>query len=389
MIHVKVYLAVGALIVMTNHAHSFADADPYVVMKNDVARLALAVGGGAIVEFRFADHDVNPLNFEATNDIEPRQEGQPFLRGHFVCLDRWGAPSETEAKNGVPFHGEAPRIIWQVSEPPKQRDDGVAARMGCRLPLAGLRVERSLRLHRSSGKGSSGKGASALVEVTEEVTNENKLGRVYNLVQHPSIAPPFLDERTRVDSNAKRGFVQLPESALATMPWPRVQMDGESVDLRMFENPTAPATRHDVSSFVFDDDETYGWVTATNSGKGLLLGYLWKTEDYPWLNIWRYRFEGRVAARGLEFGTTGYHQPFSALVDRGKLLDRRLFEYLDAEEAVARSYAMFLFRVPDDFAGVASVSYNGEQLTLAEDRESNPRRLETMAEELFGGTSGR
>ena len=42
------------------------------------------------------------------------------------------------------------------------------------------------------------------IMVTEDVKNDNKLGRVYNMVQHATIGPPFLDENTLVDSNAAR-----------------------------------------------------------------------------------------------------------------------------------------------------------------------------------------
>ena len=48
-----------------------------------------------------------------------------------------------------------------------------------------------------------------------------------------------------------------------------------------------------------------------------------------------------AAARGLEFGTTGLHQPYSILVAKGRIFDRPLFEYLDAGQTVARSYAAY------------------------------------------------
>jgi hypothetical protein len=57
-----------------------------------------------------------------------------------------------------------------------------------------------------------------------------------------------------------------------------------------------------------------GWVTTTTASKELLLGYLFSTTDYPWLNLWRHVQAGHPFARGLEFGTTGLHQPFSTTV---------------------------------------------------------------------------
>ena len=41
----------------------------------------------------------------------------------------------------------------------------------------------------------------AFFAVREEVENTGKLGRIYNMVQHPTIGPPFLDETTVVDAS--------------------------------------------------------------------------------------------------------------------------------------------------------------------------------------------
>jgi hypothetical protein len=43
---------------------------------------------------------------------------------------------------------------------------------------------------------------------------------------------------------------------------------------------TEPGDLSDVGSFVFSDNETRGWVTASSPRHKLLLGYLWKTADY-------------------------------------------------------------------------------------------------------------
>jgi hypothetical protein len=211
------------------------------------------------------------------------------------------------------------------------------------------------------------------------MTNTNKLGRLYNMVQHPSIAPPFLNDDTLVDTNAHQGFVQdepVPASRSSASRWPKLKIQGGEVDLRCFRSEQTNATQHDVSSFVFADQETFGWVTATSPRHKLLLGYVWKTADYPWLNIWRYRLGGKLAARGLEFGTTGYHQPFPILVRQGRILDRPTYEYLDADEAVSKSYLCFLARVPADFEGVRELRFDGDAIRLRENRDVNPRRIE-------------
>ena len=96
--------------------------------------------------------------------------------------------------------------------------------------MAGINVER--RAFMESG--------SPVVAVEEIVTNKNPFGRIYNIVQHPTIGPPFLDEHTIVDSNGTRGFMQersMPNPEETEARWPKAfQMDGTEVDLRFLED---------------------------------------------------------------------------------------------------------------------------------------------------------
>ncbi len=119
-----------------------------------------------------------------------------------------------------------------------------------------------------------------------------------------------------------------------------------------------------VVSYVIDQDA--GWATAATASKGLLIGYIWKTSDYPWLNFWRNAQDGKPLARGLEFGTTGLHQPFPVLAEKGRIFGRLLFRYLDAGASETRRYLAFLLEIPQDFAGVASVERDGATLKVTE-----------------------
>ncbi len=282
--------------------------------ENPAAKLAVDPKGGVIREFRFKD-GVNPLH---------------AFFGHFLCCDRWGPPTPAEAKNGMPDHGEAWRVAWTA--------EGEAL-----LPLAGLAVRREIRLHPTE----------AVALVRETVTNRNKLGRAYNAVQHPTLGPPFLDAGTLVDCNGTKGFAQGGPEEPAT-PWPKAG----DVDLRRFAADDKP----EVVSYIIEDE--IGWVTACS--KGLLIGYLWKTKDYPWISHWRMSKDGKPAARGLEFGTTGLHEPFPVLLKKGRIYDRPLTAWLDAGESSTRSYTMFLLKVPADGRGIATLKVDGDRLRLRE-----------------------
>lgn len=333
-----------------------------IVLKGQEARLVVDILGGSIVAFELTDQGLNPLRWANNGPTD-----KPRQMSHFLCLDRWGAPSQAELANGMPFHGEAGLVEWQVLE-----QTATTATMKATLPLAGLEVERSVWL---ASEGS-------WFQVQETVTNQNKLGRVYNMVQHPSIGPPFLDESVLVDSNGTRGFPRggsMPNPEEPSALWPQApRPDGGTADVRRLTNDSTP----DVVSYAIDEE--IGWVTASNPDKGLLIGYVWKTEEYPWLNIWRRLENGVPAARGLEFGTTGLHEPYPTLVKKGTIFGRPIYRYIDAAEGQTRSYVGFLAEIPPGYQGVDDLVFENGTLTLIERGGGSQIRL-SMPRQIGAG----
>ncbi len=325
-----------------------------VVLESASARVVVDLAGGAIGEFRFIDSQLNPLNW---NTPGPK-DGSVHGFGHFLCLDRWGPPSDAEGKLGMPYHGEASNVRWTI-----EKDSPREAVMTARLPKAGLWVRRSVSISPKE----------AVFFVKEDVVNENGLGRVFNIVQHPTIAPPFLDQNTVVDCNGRKGFAQgghLPTPEEPSTEWPTAQKkNGQSVDMRHLTSDPDP----NVVSFAIE--EQFGWVTAANAAKGLLIGYVWRTSDYPWVSLWRDVRDGKPAARGLEFGSTGLHQPFPILTKKGRIWDRPLFEYIDAGQKISKKYLSFLLKIPADFEGVAAIDVQDHQLRVRERKGANPREF--------------
>ncbi len=330
---------------------ALAQDRPQLVLTNSHAEAAFDLGGGSFVSFKLKN-GVNPLRWLGPGD--EKQTNRPMA--HFLCLDRWGAPSDPELANGMPYHGEATRVPWKALD---------ANTMSASLPMAGLDVVR--QAHLAPG--------AALITVDETVTNRNKLGKLYNMVQHPTIGPPFLDEDTVVDANARRGFSQgspLPNPEEPSFVWPQALNDSVSVDMRRLTNDPNP----NVVSYVID--EPLGWATASNAKLGLMIGYLWKTSDYPWFNAWRHVDRNqKPLARGLEFGTTGLHQPFPILVRKGSIFGRSIYTYLDTGEKVTRSYAAFLLSIPSNWRGVARVETAAGKVIVHE--RGSSRKLEVAA----------
>lgn len=316
-----------ATTLLTSAVLSPAAPLPMLTISSPEASVSFDLRGGALVDFHLTGSAINPFTW--VQNVEPKVEP---LRGHFVCLDRWGAPSEAEIARGVPYHGEAPRVLWKSTG---------ARTMAAELPIANLGIEREATL------------TGATLIVRERVTNRNPTGRVYNMVQHPTIAPPFLDEKTFIDANAGLGFAQATPNQ-EPQPFPRAHTS----DLRHLTSDPLP----NVVSYIVDGPT--GWVTAASPSSELVLGYLWKTSEYPWLNLWRDVAKGRPVARGLEFGTTGLHQPYPELIRRGRILDRPLFSYLDAGESVERSYTVFLSRLPAGTKRITHAQSVGARIDL-------------------------
>ena len=350
----------------SSQGETMVNGRPSLVLKNGVAQAVIDIAGGSFVDFHLLSQGLNPLTWNSGGE-----ETAPRPMGHFLCLDRWGAPSAAEAERGMPFHGEASYVDWQVDSPPTEDEGEISAIMSAVLPMAGLSLKRWVRFA----------GDRPLLIVREELTNDNDLGRIYNMVQHPSIGPPFLDEGTLVDANARQGFMQaspLPNPEIPAVVWPQGLKDtGESVNMRHLTDDMHP----NVVSYIIEEE--YGWTTAANPAKGLLIGYIWPTADYPWFDAWRHVADGKPVARGLEFGTTGLHQPFDVLVEKGRIFDRLLFSYLDAGASTTRSFANFLFEIPADYRGVGKISLADGELVLSERGGGEQRSLRMTVGDLF------
>src|SRR6185436_10428200 len=113
-----------------------------ILLQNSTVRLVMDLAGGSLGEFRFLDGELNPLHWATPRAGETNTQGF----GHFLCLDRWGPPSAAEGAKGMPYHGEAAHVRWSVTRPTVEQNGFIEAEASARLPKAGLRIRRQLRL---------------------------------------------------------------------------------------------------------------------------------------------------------------------------------------------------------------------------------------------------
>ncbi len=121
-----------------------------------------------------------------------------------------------------------------------------------------------------------------------------------------------------------------------------------------------------VVTFILDEKKEYGWVTAVNPGLNLMVGYLWPVSDYPWLNLWMQLQNGAPFARGLEMGSTGLHKTWPELLEMDSIFGKKLYEEIDVDETIVKSYYAFLAEVPSDYKGVESVTIAGDKIKVEE-----------------------
>src|ERR1051326_4956507 len=75
-------------------AQDVTDGRPAVRLESQAATLVIDLGGGSIVDFHLNPDGLNPLHW-----LGPDDEDKAFRpMAHFLCLDRWGAPSDAELR---------------------------------------------------------------------------------------------------------------------------------------------------------------------------------------------------------------------------------------------------------------------------------------------------
>lgn len=323
-----------------------------VSLNNNSSQLSIDLQGGAIVGFQLNTLKINPFTWKVTTEQMPtNNKSGAIFQGHFLCLGRWGAPTEGEMKAGVPHNGQAGRDRWKLETSEKS---GVA-KMTANAPLDGITVERIVHMD----------DKSAAYKVTERIKNVTAVGRLFNIVQHATIGTPFLDSTTLIDSNAKQGFLQAmcyPNPAAYEFVFPNAYADSTKTPLDLCTSKNKDSY---VSTHIFSD--SISWIVAATPNKRLLVGYIWKMKEYPWLNLWQQWVDGKLWAKGLEFGTTGVGKSYQELlaVDT-QFHGKSSFFFLDATETVEKSYISFEMEIPTDFKGVGSLKIENASIVLVE-----------------------
>jgi hypothetical protein len=348
---------------------------PAIVLSNDKIALTVINEGGAMGQVVLAadKEKVNPL-------WNPywiaRQAGLPrptnTFRGHFICVDGFGPSSNEERTAGMPFHGEAQMSEW-VLRAAQKNGATQSAEFFVNLPLAQETLTRTY--HVVDGEN--------IVWIDSAVTSLLSFDRPIFWGEHATVSAPFLEPgKVAVDmpvSKSKtKAYQPSPTRQLRSyedFTWPMAPaLDGSMFDLRMA--PMKPNTPDHVTSLI-DPSRQLGFVTALHPEKRLLIGWVFRREEFPWVQTWLSNPGPNRMARGLEFATQPYDLPRAEVLKNGPLFDTPVFRILPAKSTITAKFLMFYTAVPDGFLKVDDVQLSGGKLVI--DDRANKKTITLAA----------
>ena len=342
---------------------------PAVRLSSDKLELTVLPEGGAMVELTLVGDPEhvsplwNPIRIAREAGLTPPTS---FSRGHFICVDGFGPVSAEERAAGLPMHGEAQALPWNLDSYQK-RGGTTAASFSVRLPLTQEILTRRYRV--VDGEN--------VVRVDSELENLLSFDRPVFWGEHATVGAPFLEPgKVVVDMPAEKAKTkaydaqgagaanrQLP--SFVDFRWPTAPTrNGQVLDLR--SAPLIPGGLEHSTSLI-DSSRRLGFVTALHVEKKLIIGWVFRREEFPWIQTWlSYPAPNRMA-RGMEFATQPFDLPRADVLRAGPLFDTPVFRILPAKSKIASSFLMFYTRVPDGFKKVDDVRLQDGTLTI-EDR---------------------
>ncbi|MEJ7607101.1 MAG: hypothetical protein WKF37_12760 [Bryobacteraceae bacterium] len=277
----------------------------------------------------------------------------------------------------MPGHGEAHQQPWEIQS--TRKTDGTrSVAFSAHLPLVQETFRRTLQLV----------DGEHIIYVESELENLMAFDRPVHWAEHATIGSPFLSPgKTVVDLSAHQSKTRAHNDEENPYPhrladfkeftWPIAPgANGEAIDLR---NAPPAFNSIDHTTSLIDTDRGLGFATALNLQHRLLLGYVFRRQEYPWLQTWESYPPDMGAARGLEFGTQPFDIPRRQVIERGPMFGAPVVRWLPAKSKIGTRFLFFYTRVPQGFRKVDDVQLKDGKLTI-DDRGSS--KIITLAASL-------
>jgi hypothetical protein len=343
---------------------------PALVLANDKLALTMLPQGGAFVSIVLVDdpEKLNPMWNPARMARELSQKPTfGSSMGHFVCVDGFGGVSPEEQAAGLQGHGEAHRLPWKLES--FDRSAGtVAASFSVQLPLLQEIFRRTVRIP----------AGEQVVYVDSELESLVAFDRPVVWAEHATIGSPFLEAgKTVVDMSAQRAKTRpyraggrgLPHrlASAEDFTWPMAPgAGGNLIDVR---SAPSPPNSGDHTTSLMDTSRRLVFVTALHPEKRLLLGYIFRREEFPWTQSWEFYPPTEKLARGLEFSTQPFDVPRREAIQTNSLFGAPTYRWLPAKSKITSRFLFFLTRAPEGMGKVDDVRMETGQIVI-EDRSA-------------------
>jgi hypothetical protein len=336
---------------------------PGYTLSNGAVDVTVLTTGGTIASIVLSA-DKNKLNPLWDPIRFAKETGKPYRRsgaglGQFLCVDGFGGVSREEQAAGLQGHGEAHRQSFETKLA-RSENGNQTITLEANLPVLQEKLTRTYEVRQGEN----------ILYVRSKLESLLGFDRPLVWAEHATIGSPFLEAgATVVDMPAKhaqtRPYTSSEQHRLVSgkdFEWPMApQIDGKLVDVR-----AAPVNlgTGDHTTSLMDPSRKFAFATAIHPAKRLIVGWVWKPADYPWVQSWEsYPATGKLA-RGLEFSTQPYDVPRREAVDQHELFGTPTYQWLPAKATVEKSFALFYAPVPEGMTKVTDVRLENGQLLI-------------------------
>jgi len=361
-----------ALIVAQAPSPTNFGGQPGTLLSNGKLQLVVLTKGGSIASVMMAD---DPEKLNPMWNTTGRAGEFNGINGHFVAVDGFGQPSAEERAAGLPQHGEGHTLQYNV----KSERDGNTSTVTLRglMPIVQENFTRAYTM--VDGEN--------VIYVDSKLENLMGFDRPINWAEHATIQAPFVEPgKTTFYISGTRsqnrpyaaqqggggrggGNVRRIVSG-ADFTWPMSPgLDGKPVDLS-----TVPDDPHytDHTATLMDPARRLEWVAALSSSRHSIFGYIFRREDYPWLQTWDNYPSVAGLVHGLEFGTQPYDLARRIIADNGPLFGTPVWRWLPAKSTIESRFLLFYARVPEGLNKVDSIELQNGQIVV-EDRTAQKK----------------
>ncbi len=341
---------------------------PSYVISSDKLELAVATRGGAMLRLLLQGdpEKLSPFGNPEKLTLNPPSSRAPQVIGHFVCVDGFGPVSAEERKAGLSSHGEAHVSPWEIASSGKQGATTVVE-FTVKLPLVEEIFTRTITL--VDGEN--------VIYLDSELESLLAFDHPVNWAEHATIASPFLEpEKNFVDLSSTRsktrsyaagaGAARRRLASFRDFTWPMApaKEGGPAIDVRGV--PASPDSMDHIATLL-DPSRKLAFVTAVNPARQYLLGYIFRSDEYPWIQQWMSYGANGWLQRGLEFATQPFDVPRRETVTTGTLFNTPLFRWLPAKSKISTRFLMFYTKAPAGMTKIDDVRLEGGKI-IVEDK---------------------